>query len=198
MKVMPPTLTPFLRSEVQGLLLAELLINPERELTITELAKRVGTSLPTAVREVDRLVTSSFVLDRPVGRNRNISANRKHPLFSPMQEIIIYAYGPKAVIEPMLEDVSGLDKAYIYGSWAARLTGTAGPNPNDIDVLLIGAPDRMAVIKVAEQASLKLGREVNFQIQTQASWDAGEDGFTKTVQSKPLVELSVVAAKKGA
>jgi hypothetical protein len=115
-----------------------------------------------------------------------------------MREIITYAYGPKAVIEPLLAGLNGLKSAFLYGSWAARLSGLPGPDPKDIDVLLIGAPDRMTVIKVAEQASLKLGREVNFQIQTQASWDSGQDSFTKTVQSKPLVELSVVTAKNGA
>jgi hypothetical protein len=198
MKVMPPTLTPFLRSEVQGLLLAELLINPDRELTITELAKRVGTSLPTAVREVDRLVTSNFVLDRPVGRNRNISANRNHALFQPMQEIITYAYGPKAVIEPLLAGLNGLKSAFLYGSWAARLSGLPGPDPQDIDVLLVGSPDRQLTLKVAEQASTKLGREVNFQIQSPEIWANGSDPFVKTVQSKPLVELSVVTAKNGA
>jgi predicted nucleotidyltransferase len=197
MKVSPPSLTPFLRSDVQGLLLAELLLNDDREFTITELAKLAGTSLPTAVREVDRLVASTFVLDRPVGRNRNIRANRNHALFRPMQEMITYAYGPKAVIEPLLARLPGLKSAFIFGSWAARLSGLPGPDPQDIDVLLIGSPDRKSMLKVAEQASTKLGREVNFQSQTPEIWADSTDPFIKTVQLKPLIELSVVAAKNG-
>jgi hypothetical protein len=197
MKVLPPSLTPFLRSDVQGLLLAELLISPEREFTITQLARLVGTSLPTAVREIDRLVIANFVLDRPIGRNRNIMANRSHALFQPMQEIIVYAYGPKAVLEKLLQGISGVEKAFVYGSWAARLTGVPGLDPQDIDALIVGTPDRMEVLKAAQIASGKLGREVNIQIQSSATWAAGTDPFIKTVQSKPLVELSVVAAKKG-
>jgi predicted nucleotidyltransferase len=109
-----------------------------------------------------------------------------------MQEIITYAYGPKAVIEPQLANLEGVEAAYIYGSWAARLNGIAGPNPTDIDVLLIGSPDRLAVLKVAEIASAKLGREVNLQIQAPAIWASATDPFIKTVKSQPLVKMSVV------
>lgn len=195
MKVLPPSLTPFLRSDVQGLLLAELLLNSEREFTITELSKLAGTSLPTAVREVDRLVVSNFALDRPVGRNRNIRANQSHPLFRPMQDIITYAFGPKAVMESLLACLPGLEQAFIYGSWAARVSGTPGPDPKDVDVLLIGAPGRMEIFKIAEVASLKLGREVNLQVVSAGVWSQNTDPFVKTVRAKPLVELSVVAAK---
>ena len=197
MKVLPPSLTPFLRSDVQGLLLAELLLNVEREFTITELSKLAGTSLPTAVREIDRLVASNFALDRPVGRNRNIRANQSHPLFRPLQEIITYAYGPKSVMESLLAGLPGLEQAFIYGSWAARVSGTPGSDPKDVDVLLIGAPDRMAILKVTEEASRKLGREVNLQVVSADVWAQGTDPFVKTVRAKPLVELSVVAAKNG-
>lgn len=195
MKVLPPTLAPFLRSDVQGLLLAELVLSVEREFTITELSKLAGTSLPTAVREIDRLVASNFALDRPVGRNRNIRANQSHPLFRPMQEIITYAYGPKAVMESLLAGLAELEQAFIYGSWAARVSGTPGPDPQDVDVLLIGAPDRMEVFKIAEVASLKLGREVNLQVVSADVWAPGTDPFVKTIRARPLVELSVVAAK---
>jgi hypothetical protein len=197
MKVLPPSLTPFLRSDVQGLLLAELVLNVEREFTITELSRLAGTSLPTAVREIDRLVASNFALDRPVGRNRNIRANQSHPLFRPMQEIITYAYGPKAVMESLLAGLAELEQAFIYGSWAARISGIPGPNPQDVDVLLTGAPDRMEVFKIAEAASLKLGREVNLQVQSPETWSHNKDPFVKTIKAKPLVELSVAAAKNG-
>ena len=194
MHVYAPSLTPFLRTDVQGLLLAALLLHPEREFTITELAIRAGTSLPTAVREIDRLAKSEFVTVRPVGRNRNIRANAEHPLFAPMQEIITYAYGPKAIIEPLVAELKGIEAAYIYGSWAARLHGIAGPNPSDIDVLLIGLPNRLAALKVAEVASAKLDREVNVQIQSPAVWASGTDPFIKTLKSQPLVKMSVVGA----
>lgn len=194
MQVSAPSLTPFLRTDVQGLLLAELLLHPEQEFTITELAKRAGTSLPTAVREIERLAKSEFVKVRPVGRNRNVQANREHPLFTPMQEIITYAYGPKAILEPLVAELKGIDAAYIYGSWAARLKGIQGPNPSDIDVLLIGSPDRLAVLGVAKVASERLGRDVNFQIQSPSVWAADSDPFIKTVRSKPLVKMSVVGS----
>ena len=98
-------------------------------------------------------------------------------------------------MEPLIAGLAGLERAFIFGSWAARVSGTPGSDPKDVDVLLIGAPDRMAILKVTEEASRKLGREVNLQVVSADVWAQGADPFVKTVKSKPLVELSVAAAK---
>ncbi|MDJ0355109.1 hypothetical protein [Paenarthrobacter sp. PH39-S1] len=46
-----------------------------------------------------------------------------------MAEIITDTYGPRPVLEDLLAEVDGIEAAYIYGSWAARRTGTPGPPP---------------------------------------------------------------------
>jgi hypothetical protein len=38
-----------------------------------------------------------------------------------------------------LEGVEGIEKAYLFGSWAARYAGEAGRAPADLDVLVIDA-----------------------------------------------------------
>jgi hypothetical protein len=40
-------LTPFLRSDAQGAVLAEVLLDPTIELTISEIARRAGVLLPS-------------------------------------------------------------------------------------------------------------------------------------------------------
>ena len=49
-----PSLAPILRSDVQGRILAELLIDPARELSSADLARRIGVSSSTISREIDR------------------------------------------------------------------------------------------------------------------------------------------------
>ena len=41
--------------------------------------------------------------------------------------------------EPRL-GLAGIERAVIYGSWARRYQGEAGPLPQDVDLLVIGAP----------------------------------------------------------
>ena len=38
--------------------------------------------------------------------------------------------------------VDGIGDLYVYGSWAARAAGEPGRTPNEIDVFVLGRPDR--------------------------------------------------------
>jgi predicted nucleotidyltransferase len=58
------------------------------------------------------------------------------------------------VIADVLAPIDRIDAAYLFGSWAARYSGERGRAPADIDVLVIGSPDRDQVddaIAEAEQ-----------------------------------------------
>jgi hypothetical protein len=75
MKVAVPVLAPILRSDTQGRLLAAILAAPDEEHTITALAAQAGTSLPTAIREVDRAEAAQVVTSRRLGNTRLVKAN---------------------------------------------------------------------------------------------------------------------------
>jgi len=38
----------------------------------------------------------------------------------PLVELLLLTYGPATILPSILADVPGIDKAHIYGSWAAR------------------------------------------------------------------------------
>lgn len=188
-------LTPLLRSDTQGLLLAELYLYPEKERTATELARLAGTGLPNASRELSRMVNAGFLHARSSGRNRYLRVNEKHPLYRPVSEILRYAYGPVAVLTPLLREVSGAEEAYIYGSWAARLSGEVGPNPEDIDVLVIGNDvDHDALDAAADAARQRLGREVNPRAISRRAWDEKADLFLRHLKERPLVRIPIEEA----
>jgi hypothetical protein len=50
-------------------------------------------------------------------------------------------YRPLPVLTDAVRSVPGVQRAYIYGSWAARYSGEIGPVPVDVDVLVIGTAD---------------------------------------------------------
>ena len=56
MKSPSPLLLPLLRSRAQGEVLAWIMLHPDDEFSLVELAAAVGVSPPTVMREVDRLV----------------------------------------------------------------------------------------------------------------------------------------------
>lgn len=85
-----------------------------------------------------------------------------------------------------------MEEAYIYGSWAARYRGEAGPIPNDIDVLVIGDVDEDEVFDAARDVERVLGREVNVRRLTSSAWHGGGDEpFLASVRSRPLVAIEL-------
>jgi len=189
MKVRPAQLFPIIKSDAQGMILAQIFMHPDEGFGISELAKFASVSIPTAMREVDRLLDSRLVTEKSYGRARVIQANKLHQLFDPVRKIVGYSYGPAAVLPAALSRIDGLERAFIYGSWAARLTRHRGPDPHDVDVLLVGQMSRIEATNAAANAERYLDREVNVQFVSNSEWEKGESGFIKTVKSRPLVEL---------
>jgi hypothetical protein len=192
MKVAPAKLSPILKSDAQGLILAQLFMDADELFTITNLAEFAGVSLPTAAREVDRLLDGQLVIEKPVGRARLIQANRKHALFESIYQIVAYSYGPAAVLPPLFIGLGGIEQAYLFGTWAARLSRQTAAEPKEVDVLLIGNVSRIEASRAAAKAEEILGREINVQFASSLEWQRGESEFVKSVRENPLVELSLV------
>jgi DNA-binding transcriptional ArsR family regulator len=182
-------LSPLIRSDALGLLMAGVYLAPENEFTLSQLAARSGQSVASVMRDVDRLVEAEYLLERRVGRSRLVCANKEHALYSQFSAIFIHSYGPLSVIPKLLQAISGLEGAFIFGSWASRYLGTAGPSPQDVDVLLIGAPTLKAVSKFSSRASDALLREVIPVVVSSEDWEKKSSGFLKTIAKSPLVDV---------
>ncbi len=185
-----PQLTPFVRSDAVGAILAETLAHPDRELTLAELGRRTGVSGSVTHREIGRLVDSGILLDRHEGRNRLVRANQDHQLFSPMREIIMATYGPIPVLRHEFEGADGVEQVLIYGSWAARRTGEPGEFPQDIDVLVIGDVLRRRLADIASRSGDALDMPVNITRLSSDEWqEKGSSPFVDTVRSRPFVDV---------
>jgi predicted nucleotidyltransferase len=170
-------------------LLALVLADPARQWTVDELADRTGEPYQTVATEVRRLQEAELLEATPVGRTKLLSANEASPYLRPLSQLAMMAFGPPIVIGEEFTSVDGIEAIYIYGSWAARYQGEPGPAPNDIDVLVIGRPDRDEVYDAARRAQQRLGREVNVTQRTRKQWDAATDGFSEQVRRSPMVEV---------
>ncbi len=184
-----PPLLPIFRSRLQGELLALMLADPERRWTNDELVERTGEPYPTVATEVRRLEQADLLTATTVGRTKLLSANRDSPYLRPLAQLATMAFGPPTVIAEEFAPVEGIEAIYIYGSWAARYQGESGPSPQDIDVLVLGRPDRDDVFDAAQRAQQRLGREVNVTQRTRRQWETATDGFAEKVRSAPMIEV---------
>lgn len=185
-----PPLLPILRSRAQGELLAALLIDARREWTVSDLARHAGIPLTTCQSEVARLESAGLLRSRKVGRSRLVQPDEANPLIAPLTQIILMTFGPRVVIGEEFAAV-GADAILIFGSWAARVSGEAGPPPADVDVLVIGTGvSRDEVYAAAERAEARLGRAVHPVLRSREAWqDPTADPLLDDVLRRPLIEV---------
>jgi DNA-binding transcriptional ArsR family regulator len=187
-----PSLLPILRSQQQGEILALLLGDPDLELSLTDIAARTGVPHPSVYREIQRAEQAGLVTTRKIGSTRLVRANTTSPYYAGLAQVLTRAFGVPAVLAEALRPVRGIIAAYIYGSWAARHEGQAGQRPvADIDVLILGEPDRDQLYAALGAAEERLGRPVQATIRDPAWLDSGTGAFHDTVTSRPLLELTV-------
>ena len=186
-----PSLLPILRSQQQGEILALLLGDPDLELSLTEIAGRLGVPHPSVYREIQRAEQAGLVTSRKIGNTRLVRANTASPYYSGLAEVLTRAFGVPAVLAEALRGVDGITAAYIYGSWAARHEGQAGQRPvGDIDVLVLGDPDRDQLYAALSTVEQRLARSVQATIRDRAWLESGSGSFHDTITSRPLVELA--------
>ncbi len=187
-----PNLLPILRSRQQGEVLVCLMYDSDREISLSELAHRTRAPLSSVHREIERAEIAGIISSRRVGSTRLVRANTDSPYHDSLSDLLVKAFGPPLVLADALEYVGGINAAYVYGSWAARLHGTRGNRPvQDIDVLVLGEPDRNDLYASLSGVDERLGRPVNVVIRD-ADWiREGSGGFHATVTERPLVAVDI-------
>jgi len=184
-------LSPLFRSDAQGEILARVFLDGGARYSTSDLARLTNVPYATAHREVQRLVETNLVMTEHVGRSVLVRANPDDPAFLPLVELLQLSFGPTVVLGRLLSGVPDLEEAYVYGSWAARRLGEGGSPPGDIDVLVVGRPDRSLLFDTADAASKELHRDVSIRATSRETWERADDPFLKTVRQRPLVPITM-------
>lgn len=183
-----PALMPVFRSQHQAEMLMWLLLHPEQEYSVTEMAARLRVPLSTLHREVIRLDQAGLVASRTHGRSRLIRANIDHPAAKALTQLLEITFGPRAVIAEEFA-IQGAEQVVIFGSWAARYEGQAGLPPHDIDVLVVGKVDRADVYDAADRANARLGIEVNPVVRSPKQWAEPQDALVAQIKDSPHITV---------
>lgn len=180
---------PIFRSQLQAELLTWLLLRPDREFTLTELGAALDAPLSTIYRETARLIAAEIINSRSVGRAKLVRANKSYHLTKPLTELLVGSFGPHVVIGEEFGDMADVDRVLIYGSWATRYLGELGPPPRDVDVLVIGEPDRADVYDAADRAQQRLGLPINPVVSSPARWADSSDALIRTIRQSPVLAV---------
>jgi len=165
--------------------LAALLLQPGHSLHLRELARLTGSHAGTLGRELGKPAQAGLLLRSDQGNQARYSANVQHPLFPELSAMFRKTHGVVPALRTALEPLAGqIALAFVYGSMAS---GTATQH-SDVDVLLVGSADFVAVVQALYPLHEALGREVNpvlWAPQELADKGRAGDAFVRDVLRKP-------------
>jgi predicted nucleotidyltransferase len=178
-------------------LLARVFLHPEERRSLNQLARELDLDPATVQREAARLEDAGILTSERIGRARLVRPNEDSPFYPELSGLVFKAFGPVPVLRDRLKALAGVDGAFIYGSWASRYAGEPGEAPGDIDLLILGRPDRRKLARLCREAGEELGFEVNPTVLSKEDWESDATGFTRSIKEQPLVPVIESANDRG-
>ena len=178
----------FGHSAVKDRILIEFLSRPGTKAHVREVARRIHASPPAVGAALSNLASLGILQSETVGRSLVYSVNERSTLLPDIRSLVQKTLGVEARIASALEGLPGVDSAYIFGSYAA---GTDRAQ-SDIDLLIVGRPDRIALSERITAVERALGRDINVVAKTEAQLRARKtsDTFWRRVLTQPLVHVA--------
>jgi len=85
-------------------------------------------------------------------------------------------------------EVAGAEEIWIFGSYVPFVEQRGSSAPADLDILVVGEPNKAEAGKAARLAQQDLGIYVDLAVLPTSEW-AGESGFVRGVRASPLVRV---------
>ena len=173
------------RRKVLGL----LLMRPDQQIHLRELARVIGAAPGTLKKELDALCGVGLLRAERVGNQVRFCANTAHPVFPELQALIRMTIGLADALRLSLAPLAGrIDAAFVFGSMASG-TESAG---SDIDLMVVGDAGFAEIVDATYAAQATLGREINPKVMSASEWQAKKaerNAFLQDVLNKPRIML---------
>jgi len=153
------------------------------ELHVRELARQSGFHEATVRQELRKLSQLDLVAERRDGNRAYYHANRLHPLYREIHQIVLKTSGLADVIQRALRG-QDIEVAFVFGSLADG-TDVAG---SDLDLMVVGSLGLKKLTAFLSGVSEQIGREINPHVMSSAEYRKrldGKDHFVTGVLEGP-------------
>ncbi len=137
-------------------------------------------------KEADTLLAAGIILDDRDGNRRRLRANPACPIHDELRGIARKTAGLAELIKDAIEELAGIDYAFIFGSVARGQERVA----SDVDVCLVGGASHRVVFSAMTAIESEAGRPVNPIIYTlpeiQAKLASDNPFITEILNSEKL------------
>lgn len=150
-------LSEILSSRIRAAIFRLLFGIDAKELYMRDLVRRSGFSIGAVQTELKKLLRLELINKRKDGNRLYFHANKIHPLYSDLRNIVLKTNGLADIIKDALIHSDEITYAFIFGS-VARGEQTAS---SDIDLMVLGNLSLRQLTKMLSSLSDKLCREIN-------------------------------------
>ena len=177
----------FMFSPYRRQLLAKLLLRPDEQFHVRELARMTGISAGSLHRELKAMAESGLLLREKVGNQVFYRADTHCPIYEELASIFRKTIGLASLLHNALSELAGkIQVAFVFGSMASGQQKTG----SDIDVCVLGDVSLLEVVKALSSVHETLRREINPAVMTAEEFveqSVKQDGFVRRVLSEPKV-----------
>ena len=177
----------FMFSPYRRQLLARLLLRPDEQFHVRELARMTGISAGSLHRELKAMAESGLLLREEIGNQVFYRADTGCPIFDELASIFRKTMGLASLLHNALSSLAGtIHVAFVFGSMASGEQKA----DSDLDICVLGDVSLLEVVKALSSVQETLRREINPVVMTVkkfAEQSDKQDRFVARVLSEPKV-----------
>ncbi|MDP3566399.1 nucleotidyltransferase domain-containing protein [Sediminibacterium sp.] len=173
-------------SKTRVKILTLFLMNPENEMFIREISRRIDENINAVRRELSNLENIGLLISKNKGNMKYYIINKDFSIYPELKSIILKTEGVSKVIKNDLINLGNIELAFIYGSFASGKDNLS----SDLDIFLVGDIKEDPLIKELSKLEKTLSREINYVLFNKEEFDKRikeEDPFISNVLNEPKI-----------
>lgn len=149
-------------SRTRSKILELFLSNPDMEIHLREVGRRIEENYNSTRRELNNLEDMTILISRKNGNQRYFRINKDNPIYPDLKSIYLKTSGIGNAIRNSLDKIGEIRYCFIYGSYASN---TEMPH-SDLDLFVVGEIDENELIPIINGLEKRLKREINYILYT--------------------------------
>jgi hypothetical protein len=150
-------------------LLMKFFLNSNNESYLRGLESEFGESSNAIRIELNRLEKASMLISSNRGNRRYFKANKSHPLYVEVHNILLKHIGIDKIIEGIVKSLGDVRKVFLTGQFAR------GIDSSIIDIIIVGDVDVSYLVQLIERVEKLIQRKVRyllFEKEEELVWDS--------------------------
>ena len=175
------------KSKTREKILLLFFLDVDKRFYLRELERILGISVANIRRELISLQKMGLFVREKDGNQVYYSLDKRSPVFDEVKKIVSKTIGVEASLKVGLKEVKGIERAFIFGSFAKGEETSS----SDIDVMIIGNVNEDSLIAVISKLEKDLNREINYHLLDKDEWNEGKTkkSFLKNILSHAKIEI---------